>query len=57
MVWTTIPVHEFQDSRPPVTEAQLKKKCRLVISCQKTDGFSGFEIILDMDESAYLSIK
>lgn len=56
MVWTRVPLHEFQDNRP-VTETQLKKKCSLVISCQRTDGFSGFEIILDMDESAYSSIK
>lgn len=49
-------MHEFQDNRPPVAEAQLKKKCSLVISCQRTDGFSGVEIVLDVDESACASI-
>lgn len=50
-------MHEFHNSRLPVAKAQLKKKCNLVISCQRTDGLSGFEILLNVDESACTSIK
>jgi hypothetical protein len=50
-------MHEFQDNRPPIAEAQLQKKCNLVISCQRTDEFSGFEITLNMDDSASILIK